>query len=268
MGISSVRCARIDLFRHVLLVYLRRNVCIASRSCKGDKICPICATHIFLRPNVSAPIDVDDVMGDVTCSMCADHIYQVNVLYLPRIILTITWGSHLSNVCTAHSLRMYCICAEISTWRLDRAMEISYTPCVQTIVFSSLTYLPPKMQVMKWGCDVSEVCYLPFLGMFFKGLVAGTEDVLAECHVTLIPLLSRLNHVDFLSPHAPCLHHDNSLSPIPPRLLPCRPRIPSPLAILMLLEVFYFRLASLIMKRSKLRTAKGTFSKQKTKTQA
>ena len=168
MGISSVRCARIDLFRHVLLVYLRRNVCIASRSCKGDKICPICATHIFLRPNVSAPIDVDDVMGDVTCSMCADHIYQVNVLYLPRIILTITWGSHLSNVCTAHSLRMYCICAEISTWRLDRAMEISYTPCVQTIVFSSLRICPKKCR--SWSGDVicPRCAIYPFSGCFLR----------------------------------------------------------------------------------------------------
>lgn len=76
---------------------------------------------------------------------------------------------------------------------------------------------------MKCECDMSDVCYLPFLGLFLKGLVAGTEGVLAECHVKLILLLSRPNRVNFLSRHASFLNHDNTLSPIRPRLLPCRP---------------------------------------------
>jgi len=77
---------------------------------------------------------------------------------------------------------------------------------------------------MKCECDMSDVCYLPFLGLFLKGLVAGTEGVLAECRVKLkLILLSRPNHVNFLSRHASCLNHDNTLSPIRPRLLPCRP---------------------------------------------
>ena len=79
---------------------------------------------------------------------------------------------------------------------------------------------------MKCECDMSDVCYLPFLELFFKGLVVGTEGVLAECHVKYILLLSRPNHVNFLSRHASCLNHDNTLSPIRPRLLPYRPPIP------------------------------------------
>ena len=36
---------------------------------------------------------------------------------------------------------------------------------------------------MKCERNPSDVCYLPFLGLFLNGLVVGTEGLLAECHV-------------------------------------------------------------------------------------